>query len=277
MSENEIIEDSLLADIDVCVYVTEENRHKVERLILSIAEHTPAAAIHVADNAVALDRTMYRDIKEKAANAGLLERIIVHSLPAKTGIAEARNFFMNETNRKYKLFVDGNYEFTERTDPETMALVLRKHPTMGIVSGVIDKDGKAIAPEYDDTAIALNDVDSFCIAASMSPFAMVLRDLRHYIRYDQTSHNALVQYSNHMSRVQYQMAIVPKSIININTTDDEKATTAGGENKGNESSGAGDGGPTESNVLGKDGNGPGSQSAPIGQNAPSANTTARRR
>jgi Glycosyl transferase family 2 len=130
-----------MSEIDYCI-TTMMRPQALERLLLSIAAHQPAASIHVADQGEEFDPAAYDRLAERLERAGLRERPTVHRLPFDCGSSAARNFLVDATPSEYKLIIDDDGVFTADTDIDLMARLLDGLPTVGIVGGAVARRGR---------------------------------------------------------------------------------------------------------------------------------------
>lgn len=265
---------NLLPDIDFCVS-TFENKEGLERLLHSIVDTFKGACIFIADSANQLDRAYYKGLRQELGEAGMLNRMIVHHVGYKKGIAGSRNFLMNNTPNKYKVFLTDTDEVDEDTDIQGMAEILEKHKTIGAVSGSVVKNGRTVTPSHDDVKNTINGKE-FAMASEVGKFVMVLRELRDSIRYNEGAADPLATFSNQMSKVPYQVAVLPSSKISEQNENIQEPNVP--ENKeGETSNGDGGGSTTERTVPPADGGRDGGESVPSRENETVPNPTNSRR
>lgn len=130
-----------MTTVDYCV-TTMDRPHALERLLLSIAAHRPDASVHVADQSESFDWGWHEKLAERLREAGLQERPVVHRLPFDCGISAARNHLVDASPGEYKLSLDDDFLFTERTDIDALVRLLVAHPEAGLVGGCVTSDGK---------------------------------------------------------------------------------------------------------------------------------------
>jgi GT2 family glycosyltransferase len=122
--------------VDYCV-TTMDRPHAVERLLLSVATHRPEASVHVADQSESVDQASYDRLAGRLEEAGLRERPTIHALPCDCGVSAARNHLIDSTPAEYKLILDDDFVFTERTDVDALVGLLDARPGAGVAGGSV--------------------------------------------------------------------------------------------------------------------------------------------
>lgn len=130
-----------MSGVDCCI-TTMDRPWALERLLLSIAAHHPEATVHVADQSESDDSDGRRQLTERAREAGLRRPPVVHRLPFDCGVSAARNHLADSTPGEYKLFLDDDFVFTDRTDIDAMARLLDTHPRAAVVGGSVSRNGR---------------------------------------------------------------------------------------------------------------------------------------
>jgi GT2 family glycosyltransferase len=127
--------------VDFCV-TTFKRPRAVERLLLSIAAYYPQANIFVADQNEVFDAAFYERLRTRLAAAGLRTPPRVERLDHDCGVSAARNHLVSRAPREYKLILEDDFVFTERTAIESFVDLLDGHPGVGIVGGAVYRDGE---------------------------------------------------------------------------------------------------------------------------------------
>lgn len=178
--------------------VTTFKRQKaLERLMLSIAEHYPMAHIYIADQNETIDRSFYRDLNMKLAQAGLVKRPRVDKLPYDCGVSFARNHLFMNTPGKYKLILDDDMRFTEKTDIGKMVKLIEADEATYIVGGALTQLGTDVHFEFsldmkDDTISQMPDNSQwrehegirYRNPGCVLNFALMRKDIMRYIQWD---------------------------------------------------------------------------------------------
>jgi GT2 family glycosyltransferase len=129
--------------VDYCI-PTINRPQALERILLSLAAHRPEASVHVADQSDPFDAAFHEELAERLRSAGLRKPPTVHRLPFDCGVSVARNHLVDSTPSEYKLVVDDDGVFTERTDVDAMVRLLDALPEAGAVAGTVTRDGEAV-------------------------------------------------------------------------------------------------------------------------------------
>ncbi|NLT07381.1 MAG: glycosyltransferase family 2 protein [Solirubrobacterales bacterium] len=111
------------------------------RLLASIAEHVPAARVHVADQGGGLDDAGYDRLWRDLRARGLLYRPVVERLPFDCGVSAARNRLVDLAPGEFKLILDDDFVFTADTRVERFVALLDHRPDAGVVGGRVTRDG----------------------------------------------------------------------------------------------------------------------------------------
>jgi GT2 family glycosyltransferase len=130
-----------MSRIDYCV-TTMDRPQALERLLLSLAAHRPEAGVHVADQSESFDAEGHERLAERLLAAGLCQVPTIHRLPFDCGLSAARNHLVDSTPGAYKLALDDDFVFDERTDVDAMARLLDAFPTVGVVGGSVSRNGR---------------------------------------------------------------------------------------------------------------------------------------
>jgi GT2 family glycosyltransferase len=120
----------------------------LEALLYSIAKHYPMANVYVADQNEKYDREFYKKLRDNLFRAGLNKRPSIEHLPYDCGLSFARNYLVATTPNKYKLILDDDMVFTEKTDIGKMVKLLEAHPGTGIVGGKVNQLGVDLHFEF---------------------------------------------------------------------------------------------------------------------------------
>ena len=133
--------------VDFCI-TTFLRPQAVERLLMSIAKYYPNANVYVADQNLTLDRAFYKRMREELQAAGLVKRLSVTQLEYDCGLSYARNYLVKATPNKYKLILDDDFIFTEKTDIGKFVTLIESKPTVGIVGGLVKQNNVEINFEF---------------------------------------------------------------------------------------------------------------------------------
>lgn len=124
-----------------CV-TTIERPAALEAMLLSIAAHRPDASVHVADQSEEVEPTAYEALGSRLREAGLRRPLTLHRLPFDCGLSAARNHLVESTPEEYKLILDDDFLFTERTDVDALTQLLDGMPEAGVVGGGVVRGGR---------------------------------------------------------------------------------------------------------------------------------------
>ena len=138
---------SRVDEIDFIITVF-ERWECLEALMFSIAKYYPQANIFIADQSKKFVVKRYNDLYFKLFEAGLRVKPKAYGLKYDCGLSEARNFLFAHTDRKYKLLLEEDFVFTEKTDIPAMLELMESDPRMGIVGGLVIQDGNEVKFEH---------------------------------------------------------------------------------------------------------------------------------
>ena len=194
-----------LRHVDFCIS-TFENSEGLEQLLHSLADDSrfAGARIYIADSSRQLDRSYYKTLRTELGEAGLLNRLTIHHVAYKANLAESRNFLVNNSKSKYKLFLTDSDVVTEKTDILKMVSILDGNKAVGVVGGGIEGD-KGL--EHDGKVIEQNGV-KFAKATATSEFILMRADVKNVVRYDPNSENPHRTFCNAIKTAPYEMVIV---------------------------------------------------------------------
>jgi GT2 family glycosyltransferase len=133
--------------VDFCI-TTFKRPEAIKRLLFSIAQFYPSANIYVADQNEKFDREFYRNLRTDLLNAGLQKRVSIENLPYDCGLSYARNHLVTTTPNKYKLILDDDMVFINKTSIEKMVALLEACPSAGVVGGKVQQLGNDIHFEF---------------------------------------------------------------------------------------------------------------------------------
>ena len=102
---------------------TMDRYHRAEKLIDSIFEYYPEAKVTVADQSKELKPEFYNKWEQKDLR--------VLPLEFDCGLSKARNLLVRNTSRIYKLILEDDFYFTEKTDIKKMKELLEKGDIVG--------------------------------------------------------------------------------------------------------------------------------------------------
>jgi GT2 family glycosyltransferase len=120
----------------------------LENLLFSIAKYYPQANIFIADQSKKFIPKQYNDLYFRLFEAGLRVKPKAFGLKYDCGLSEARNHLFAQTDRKYKLLLEEDFVFTEKTDIPAMLELMESDPKLGIVGGLVIQDGNEIKFEH---------------------------------------------------------------------------------------------------------------------------------
>ena len=127
--------------VDYCITTLDRPR-ELERLLLSIAAHSPEAVVHIADQGRAQDPGHQEELARASVRAGLRRAPTFHRLPFDCGVSAARNHLLDSTFAEYKLFLDDDFAFTSATDVGALVRLLDAHPAAGVAGGAVVRNGR---------------------------------------------------------------------------------------------------------------------------------------
>lgn len=182
--------------IDFCI-TTFKRPKALERLLFSIAKYYPHANVYIADQNETLDRRFYKKLRIDIEKAGLKKRIAISSLPYDCGLSYARNYLVTTAPNKYKLILDDDMVFTEKTDIEKFYKLLENNTDCSIVGGLVQQNGVDLHFEFslmvkDETIYQVPDNQpmrdyngiSYKKTGCVLNFALFRRDLFNFIKWD---------------------------------------------------------------------------------------------
>jgi len=138
---------SRVDEIDFLITVF-ERWECLENLLFSIAKYYPQANIFIADQSKKFIPKKYNDLYFKLFEAGLRVKPKAYGLKYDCGLSEARNYLFSHTNRKYKLLLEEDFVFTEKTNIPAMLELMESDPNLGIVGGLVIQDGNEVKFEH---------------------------------------------------------------------------------------------------------------------------------
>lgn len=127
--------------IDFCI-TTVKRPHALKRLLLSIVKYYPSAHIHIADQNEIFDQDFYEKLTRDFAFTDFTGYFNVNHLPYDCGISYARNNLVVSTPNRYKLILDDDMVFSERTDIAKFVELLEANPSAGVIGGLITRLGQ---------------------------------------------------------------------------------------------------------------------------------------
>jgi len=212
--------------VDFCI-TTFKRPQALETLLMSIAKFYPMANVYIADQNEELDRKFYSNLKDIVQKAGLIKRISIDHLPYDCGVSFARNFLVNKTPSKYKLILDDDFIFTDRTDLKQMVDLLDQNKNIGIVGGAVEQDGYTLHFEFDleinnGEIVQIDDRDIYRVTNGIRykktgcvlNFSLMRKTLFNYIQWDKD-----LKISEHtdfylrMKKVPYNIAYCPDVVM----------------------------------------------------------------
>lgn len=207
-----------LSSVDFCIH-TEDNPTQLEALIASIAKHYPAAQIIIGDSSASVDRAYYKKLRADMAGAGLINRIVFHSLPYQSGMAKARNQLLSLSRSPYVVMLDQSQLVTKDTDILSMATAAASNKNIGIVSGAManfetPKTGEKRPMKIGD--------HSFTEANYVSPFMVLKSEIGHYVRWNSEAENSHSDFCGRMKKAPYIMVFTDDITIGSQDNDAEK-------------------------------------------------------
>lgn len=120
----------------------------LEKLLFSIAKYYPQANIFIADQSKRVIPKQYNELYFRLFEAGLRVKPKAFSLKHDCGLSEARNFLFQHTDRQYKLLLEEDFVFTDKTDIPAMFELMESDPQLGIVGGRVIQEGNELQFEH---------------------------------------------------------------------------------------------------------------------------------
>ena len=136
-----------ISKIDMCI-TTFMRPDLLERLLLSIVKYYPDANIYIADQNKKFFVKQYRELWDKLTNAGLQNKPHAINLPYDCGLSYARNYLVDNTPNDYKLILEDDFIFTEKTILEKMYKLINLNENVGVVGGCITQAGQRVNFEH---------------------------------------------------------------------------------------------------------------------------------
>lgn len=179
--------------VDFCL-TTFKRPHAIERLILSIGERYPEAAVFIADQNERLDCQFYEKL---AMRSGLVDSPTVYHLEFDCGVSAARNHLVCRSPRDYKLILDDDAVVIDRSDVGTLVRLLDSHPGAGVV-GAAQLTGEGVRgarsnfQREGETLINVPDRQPFCDHEGIrhvqvdcvAQFCLIRRELLDVVQWD---------------------------------------------------------------------------------------------
>jgi glycosyltransferase involved in cell wall biosynthesis len=122
--------------IDFCI-TTLDRYHLLEELLDSIFKYYPDVEVTVADQSKIIDTNFY--------NKYIHRNLRVFPLPYDCGLSKARNILVKETKKEYKLILEDDFLFTEKTDINHL---LKLTDVADIVGGAVIKNEQRLKFEH---------------------------------------------------------------------------------------------------------------------------------
>ena len=137
----------VIQKIDMCI-TTFMRPDLLERLLLSIVKYYPDANIYIADQNKKFFVKQYRELWDKLADAGLQNKPHAINLSYDCGLSYARNYLVDNTPNAYKLILEDDFIFTEKTKIEKMYKLLNIDNRVGVVGGCVTQAGQRVNFEH---------------------------------------------------------------------------------------------------------------------------------
>ena len=126
---------------------TFKRKDSLEKLLFSITEFYPNAKITIADQNERFDIPYYKDLWKRVMEKGLIYKPTALGVGYDKGLSFCRNLLVKKTDRPYKLILDDDFVFTERTNIEKFVKIMDSDKLIGIVGGAMEQ-GKIIHFEF---------------------------------------------------------------------------------------------------------------------------------
>jgi len=141
-------DNDLIKRVDFCI-VTFKRPHLLERLLISIAENCPNANIYIADQNEEFNVAWYKELWQKLFNLGLQKKPVAYGMGFDKGLSFCRNYLCKVTKNQYKLILDDDFIFNEKTEIDKFVKLLDARPDIGIVGGALTQKGDLVNFEHD--------------------------------------------------------------------------------------------------------------------------------
>jgi len=259
-----------MSEVDFLIS-TYDNRPGLERLLNSIVETYPQAQIIIADSDRNMDRAYYKQLRAEFAEAGLLNRLVVHHISFKAPQGHSFNELLKLSRSKYRLLLIDEDTLTKETDVEQMIRVIKSNKTIGLVGGALNKT----APVIDGKSMRTEDGDVFGETKQVNRFMLLTSDVTVSLRFDPKSDDPALDFSNQAKKH------LPFKMVTTNvvlTSDKDFDNEASDQQSNGDNSGASPGTDAPAETGGSDTEGgSASDSAPIGENEKSEDTAPSKR
>lgn len=114
---------------------TFKRRDSLERLLFSIAKFYPDANVYIGDDDKKFDVKHYRALWIRLNEAGMYKNPKAFNLGYDIGLSAGRNFLIKNTPNEYKLLLDDDFVFNNKTDILKFVDVLDNNKNIGVVGG----------------------------------------------------------------------------------------------------------------------------------------------
>jgi len=126
-----------------------ERKECLENLLFSIAKYCPNANITIADQSKKFIAKYYIDLYHRLNLAGLKNKPKAFNIGYDSGLSYSRNFLIENTHRKYKLILEDDFVFTDKTDIQQFVKYLEENIEHGVVGGSVVEHGYEIPFVHD--------------------------------------------------------------------------------------------------------------------------------
>ena len=120
---------------------TFKRKESLEKLLFSIAKYYPDANVYIGDDDRKFDSKFYKALWERLFEAGMQKKPKAFNLGYDVGLSAGRNFLVQNTPNVYKLLLDDDFIFTEKTDIFKFVDILDNNKDIGVVGGSLLDDG----------------------------------------------------------------------------------------------------------------------------------------
>ena len=110
-------------------------KESLERLILSISKHYKQAEIIIADTSTQFDTQFYKQLWQKC---NFDKKPVAYRLQEDAGLSAMRNFIATMAKTPYILYLEDDFEWTEKTDPHSM-LKPMSNRLVAVVGGQVEE------------------------------------------------------------------------------------------------------------------------------------------
>jgi len=126
--------------VDFCI-TTFERPEQLKKLLYSIVKYYPEANIYIADDGKRFDVKWYKALWDELFDLGLKNKPVAFNIEYDKGLSYKRNILISKTPNVYKLILEEDFIFTEKTDIKKMINFLEENFQYGLVGGSLSQNG----------------------------------------------------------------------------------------------------------------------------------------